>query len=251
MIPKVIHYCWFGGKPLPELAARCIASWRKYLPDFEIKEWNESNFDVRQIPYVAQAYERGKYAFVSDYARFKIIHEQGGIYFDTDVEVIKPLDDILAKGAFFGIEASRGEFFCAPGLGFACPAGFSLCKEMCERYESMDFVDATGNCNLKTVVRIMSELLLEKGFAPSNDIVEFNGAYFYPPEYFCPVNYYTGEKNITVNTRTIHHYAASWVPAPQKLSLPARMLYRTGLQDTGLAKVLLDFYHVFKKPRKS
>ncbi len=104
MIPKVIHYCWFGGNPLPESAQKCIASWRKFLPDYEIKEWNESNFDVNAIPYTAQAYAAKKYAFVSDYARFSILYDNGGLYFDTDVEVIRPMDDIIENGPFMGFE---------------------------------------------------------------------------------------------------------------------------------------------------
>ena len=102
-IPKTIHYCWFGRNPLPSLAIKCIASWKKYLPDYEIKEWNEDNFDVNVIPYTREAYAAKKYAFVSDYARFKILYEEGGLYFDTDVEVIKPFDDIIARGAFMGV----------------------------------------------------------------------------------------------------------------------------------------------------
>ncbi|MDE6612292.1 MAG: glycosyl transferase, partial [Muribaculaceae bacterium] len=104
MIPKTIHYCWFGRNPLPESALKCIASWRKYFPDYQIIEWNEDNFDVNAIPYTAQAYAAKKYAFVSDYARFKILYDHGGLYFDTDVEVIKPFDDILERGAFMGFE---------------------------------------------------------------------------------------------------------------------------------------------------
>ena len=104
MIPRTIHYCWFGGKPLPRDAEKYILSWKKYLPDYEIKRWDESNFDVNSIPYIKEAYAAGKYAFVSDYARLKILYEHGGIYFDTDVEVIKPLDDILSKGGFMGFE---------------------------------------------------------------------------------------------------------------------------------------------------
>lgn len=104
MIPKIIHYCWFGRNPLPPLAQECIASWRKYLPDYEIKEWNEDNFDVNAIPYTAEAYRQKKYAFVSDYARFWIMYHYGGLYFDTDVEVIRPLDDIIAAGNFMGFE---------------------------------------------------------------------------------------------------------------------------------------------------
>ena len=104
MIPKIIHYCWFGGNPLPELAMKCIESWRTYFPDYEIKEWNEDNFDVNIIPYTKEAYENKKYAFVSDYARFWILYNHGGIYFDTDVEVIKKMDDIIEKGSFMGCE---------------------------------------------------------------------------------------------------------------------------------------------------
>ena len=123
MIPKVIHYCWFGGNPLPASAKKCIASWRKYLPDYEIKEWNESNFDVNIIPYTAEAYKAKKYAFVSDYARFWIFYKYGGLYFDTDVEVIKNMDDIIAKGPFMGCEneakagATPVQLGVAPGLG--------------------------------------------------------------------------------------------------------------------------------------
>lgn len=106
MIPKIIHYCWFGGNPLPEDAKKCIASWKKYLPDYEIKEWNESNFDVNCCPYVKEAYEAKKYAFVSDYARFHVLYREGGLYFDTDVEVIKNMDYIIAAGNFMGFEKS-------------------------------------------------------------------------------------------------------------------------------------------------
>ena len=104
MIPKVIHYCWFGHNPLPNMAVRCIESWRKYLPDYEIKEWNEDNFDVNMVPYTQEAYAEKKYAFVSDYARFWIIYNFGGLYFDTDVEIIKPLDEVVGKGPFMGCE---------------------------------------------------------------------------------------------------------------------------------------------------
>lgn len=107
MIPKVIHYCWFGGNPLPDSAKKCISSWRKYLPDFEIKVWNERNFDVKSIPYTREAYRLKKFAFVSDYARMWILYNYGGIYFDTDVEVIKPFNDIILRGNFMGFEAQH------------------------------------------------------------------------------------------------------------------------------------------------
>lgn len=210
MIPLKIHYCWFGHKPLPDLAKKCIASWKKYLPEHQIIEWNEDNFDINQIPYTAQAYKCKKYAFVSDFARFKIMYEYGGIYFDTDVEVIKSMDDILAKGPFFGIEASNKNSLCAPGLGFACYPKQDLCKEMLNYYENTNFIRSNGDMNLKTVVHIFSEILQKRDICPSTKLTKYNGVYFYPPEYFCPINYYTGEQKFTSNTHTIHHYAASW-----------------------------------------
>lgn len=134
MIPKIIHYCWFGRNPLPPEAEKCIASWRKYLPDYEIKEWNEDNFDVNIIPYTAEAYEVEKYAFVSDYARFWILYKYGGVYFDTDVEVIRPMDDILAKGNFMGFETDpdgkiRNVMSVNPGLGLGVVSGLGLMKK--------------------------------------------------------------------------------------------------------------------------
>lgn len=234
MIPKIIHYCWFGRKPLPELALKCIDSWKKFFPEYEIKEWNEDNFDINQIPYTTQAYKCKKYAFVSDYARFKIMYEFGGIYFDTDVEVIKPMDTILAHGPFFGIEASNKELQCAPGLGFAGPPKLHIYKKMIESYETSNFINSNGHYNLKTVVEIISEILQKEGFSPKKEPAVFNGIYFYPPEYFCPINYYTGEQNITPNTHTIHHYAASWVNPYDNLSIFAKIWKFLHLPNTNL-----------------
>ena len=115
MIPKIIHYCWFGGNPLPEDAKKYIESWRKYCPGYEIKEWNESNFDINCCDYVREAYEAKKWAFVSDYARFYILYQYGGLYFDTDVEMIRPLFSILQKGSFMGMEVNSPACV-APGL---------------------------------------------------------------------------------------------------------------------------------------
>ena len=152
MIPKKIHYCWFGGNPLPNLALECIASWKKFLPEYEIKEWNEKNFDVNMIPYTAEAYRQKKYAFVSDYARFWILEKYGGIYFDTDVEVIRPLDDIIAAGNFMGFEydpdgkntpsifAPRYCFAVNLGIGFGIEAGHPFMRKMLRKYQNMEFV---------------------------------------------------------------------------------------------------------------
>ena len=217
MIPKIIHYCWFGKKPLPKLALKCIASWKKFLPDYEIKEWNEDNFDVNSILYTSQAYTHKKYAFVSDYARFKILYEHGGIYFDTDVEVVKPMDDVIAKGTFFGLE-NEILFACNPGLGFASEPKFHLLKEMLDLYASMQFETTSGELNKKTIVEYFSEMLLAKGLQPISGIIEFEGTFIYPPDYFCPKTSEFGKIQITENTRTIHHYAASWVGPKQRLA---------------------------------
>ena len=237
-IPKIIHYCWFGQNPRPDLAIKCIASWKNFFPEYEIKEWNETNFDVSQTPYTAEAYKCKKYAFVSDYARFKIMYEYGGIYFDTDVEVIKSLDGILSNGPFFGMEASNKESLCAPGLGFAGPPKLSLYKKMIEVYETTNFICSNGRYNLKTVVEIISEILQKEGFFPKNEPVVFNGIYFYPPEYFCPINYYTGERNITPNTYTIHHYAASWVNPYDNLSTFAKLWKFLHLPNTNFRDII-------------
>ena len=214
MIPKVIHYCWFGRNPLPPLAIKCIESWKKFLPDYEIKEWNEENFDVNMIPYTKEAYEAKKYAFVSDYARFWILYKYGGLYFDTDVEVIKPMDDIIARGPFMGCEkevkVGATALAVAPGLGLGCNPGLSFYKEMLDLYASLHFLKMDNSLNLKTIVEYTTELLCEKGLMNINDIQQCADVWIYPKDYFCPKDYYTGELNVTNNTYCIHHYEASW-----------------------------------------
>ena len=223
MIPKVIHYCWFGGNPLPKSAQKCIASWRKYLPDYEIKEWNESNFDVNIIPYTAEAYKAKKYAFVSDYARFWILYKYGGLYFDTDVEVIKNMDDIIAKGAFMGLEKTQAGatptqlgvapglgLGVNPGLGLGVNPGLGLYKELLDVYDDKHLFSAFGKIG-ETIVGITSKIMQKKGIKRQSDgFLHCGEITIYPEEYFCPKNYYTGELTITPNTCAIHHYTATW-----------------------------------------
>ncbi len=213
MIPKIIHYCWFGGNPLPELAQKCIASWKKFLPNYEIKEWNESNYDVRKIPYTAQAYDAKKYAFVSDYARFDILYQYGGVYFDTDVEVIKPMDDILANGAFMGLESAGN---IASGLGIAAGSEETIFKEILKSYEGEKFVNKDGTLNLKTVVVRVSDIFRKHGFTNEVTIQRCAGITIYPMEYFCPKSIKTGLIKLTDNSYTIHHYDGSWCSVPLK-----------------------------------
>lgn len=211
MIPQVIHYCWFGRNPLPPLAVKCIESWRKYFPDYEIKEWNEDNFDVNIVPYTREAYEARKYAFVSDYARFYILYHHGGLYFDTDVEVIRPMEDIVGRGAFMGCENEAGfGLGCNPGLGLGCNPSLSLYAEILGLYAELHFKRPDGWMNLKTVVEYTTELLVGKGLKNTGEVQCVSEVWIYPKEYFCPMDYRTNEMKITSNTRAIHHYAASW-----------------------------------------
>ena len=213
MIPKIIHYCWFGGKPLPRSAEKCIASWKKYLPGYEVKRWDESNFDVNAIPYTREAYAACKYAFVSDYARFWILYHYGGVYFDTDVEVIRPIDDIINRGGFLGVESNRnGIYTVNPGLGFAATQGTAVIGEMMNLYSTFHFINTDGALDLKNIVEITTEYLSARGLENTDEIQQCYDFTIYPKDYFCPIDYDTRELKITDNTRTIHHYAESWVP---------------------------------------
>ena len=214
MIPKIIHYCWFGRNPLPSLAVRCIESWKKYCPDYEIKEWNEDNFDVNIIPYTREAYQARKYAFVSDYARFWILYKYGGLYFDTDVEILKPLDGIIARGPFMGCERDASDTSVAsvaPGLGLGVNSGLGLYKEILDLYATLHFLRPDGTLNIKTVVAYTTEILCKHGLRNVPEIQECAGVWIYPKEYFCPKDYKTNITIITPKTLTMHHYDASWV----------------------------------------
>lgn len=214
MIPKVIHYCWFGRNPLSPLALECIASWKKFLPDYEIKEWNEDNFDVNIIPYTAEAYRAKKYAFVSDYARFWILYHYGGVYFDTDVEVIRPIDDILAKGAFMGFEKDPDKWqdgYVNPGLGFAVYPEMDLLKDLMNKYHNLHFILSDGSFNMSnTIVTYTTQVLESVGMKQITGIQELKGITLYPSEYFAPIHFITHRLHITPKTRTIHRYMASW-----------------------------------------
>ena len=230
MIPKIIHYCWFGGNPLPESAKKCIASWHKFFPDYEIKEWNEDNFDVNIIPYTKEAYEAKKYAFVSDYARFWILYHHGGLYFDTDVEVIKPMEHIVNDGAFMGIEKLNPsinnvdtESMVNPGLGLGAQAHHPLFKEVLDYYNELHWCDENGNQLPGTVVHHTTKILLKHGFVQSNKKQSFDGVTIYPSDVFCPMDSTTGITKITPNSVSIHHYTCSWMDQ-NSLSLRIHLL---------------------------
>lgn len=207
MIPKVIHYCWFGGNPLPELARKCIESWQKYCPDYQIIEWNEGNFDFSSCDYALEAYKAQKWAFISDYARLKILVEHGGIYMDTDVELIKPLDKFLNEQAFSGFE----DECCVPTGIMACEKNFKLFEILLKRYDARKFVNPDGTFDTTTNVVEITKYLASNGLLLNNQKQTIDGLTLYPKEYFCPKSNTTGKIECTNNTHAIHHFAGSWL----------------------------------------
>lgn len=215
MIPKKIHYCWFGGGEIPEKDKKCIESWRKHCPDFEIIEWNESNYDLSKNKYMSDAYEQKKWGFVPDYARFDIIYTHGGIYMDTDVEIIKPLDGLLDCQAYMGFE--EGDFVNG-GIGFGAEAGNPVIKALRDMYDTMDFFKSDGQLNLLPSPYYITEKLEQFGLVRNNKKQSLCDGKLtvYPKDYFSPKDFLTNLIQQTENTYTIHHYNASWF-SPQSL----------------------------------
>ncbi len=207
MIPKIIHYCWFGGSSKPESVQKCINSWKKYCPDYKIIEWNENNFDIHYMPFIEQAHEAKKYAFVSDVARLMVVYENGGLYFDTDVEVIKNFDDLLDNKAFLGFENNE---YVASGLGFGSEAGVEFFKEHIDAYKDKSFVNKDGSFNLIGCPHVATKLLVEKGLSQNGKEQIVDDLHIYPADYFNPFDSLTGKLKKTNNTYSIHWYANSW-----------------------------------------
>ena len=212
-IPKVIHYCWFGKGKMPKLAKKCIKSWKKYCPDYEFVLHTEDNFDMTQNRYMREAYEAGKWAFVSDYARLKIIYDNGGIYLDTDVELIKPVDDLVKLGGFMGFD-EKG--IVATGLGFGAEKGNKIVSEFLKDYDDIPFILPDGSFDLTPCPDRNTGALKRLGMDIENKNQTFMDVTFLPDEYLCPMDYYTGKKTITDKTYSIHHYSASWTNSVTK-----------------------------------
>lgn len=229
MIPKIIHYCWFGGNPMPDDVKKYIASWRKYCPDYEIKEWNESNFNLNENDYCREAYEAKKWAFVTDYVRLKALYEYGGIYMDTDVEVIKPLDPLCTYDAVSGYESNS---YIPTGTMASCPKNEWI-GMLLQDYDNRHFIKSDGNFDFTTNVVTITNLTIKKYGLVLNGQKQIFGEnmILLPFEYLCAKDVSTGELMITKNTYTIHHFAGSWVPNDQK----------------NFSQLLIQYYQQYKK----
>lgn len=213
MIPKKIHYFWVGGKPMPEKSKACVESWKKFCPDYEIMEWNESNYDFSACTYMAQAYEAGLWGFVPDYARLDIIYRIGGIYLDTDVELLQSLDKLLNCKAFMGFENRAS---VAPGLGFGAEPGNEILKQMRDRYHSFSFYNENGTPNIVPSPFYATEFLRSYGLRLNGKRQTVQGMDIFPAEYFAPLCYADNRLKITGNTYSIHWYHASWHTPEQR-----------------------------------
>lgn len=219
MIPKKIHYCWFGGNPIPEKDQRCIDSWKKFCPDYEIIQWNESNYDITKNTYMYQAYQLKKWGFVPDYARFDIIYEQGGFYLDTDVELVKALDVLRENKAYMGFE---GNEWISPGLGFGAEAGNEVVKGLRDMYADLSFYHENGEVNLTPSPHYITGYLEKEGMKRNNQMQMVGSMCIYPTDYFCPKDYYSGKMKVTKNTFSIHWFNASWQTPHKKRMLKLR-----------------------------
>ncbi|MCT3385392.1 glycosyltransferase family 32 protein [Lactobacillus johnsonii] len=207
-IPKVIHYCWFGNNPKPKVIQECINSWKKYCPDYEIKEWNESNYNINKNRYTKLAYDSKKYAFLTDYVRLDVLYNEGGVYMDTDVKLIKSLDNLVEKGNFMSFEKVGR---VNTGVGFASEKGNSIIKENLDYYDTHSFLDKNNNFIPEICVKITTRILAKYGLDYThNELQQVKNFTIYPSEYFSPKKMGTNKITITNNTYGIHLYASSW-----------------------------------------
>ena len=216
---KTIHYCWFGRNKKPKILKKCLASWKKFCPDYEIKEWNEDNFDVNCCAYVKEAYQSKKWAFVSDYCRFYILYNFGGIYLDTDVEIIKSINDL--PNTFVGFESKTS---VASGLIRGACKGDKICKMMLDSYEKDKFILEGGKLNTNTVCVRETNILKSLGLVLNNSKQQIGETTIFPSEYFCPQDMVTGKITISNNTYSIHRYQGSWLSKKEKFKLFIRKI---------------------------
>lgn len=212
MIPKIIHYCWFGGNEKSDTIKKCIASWKKYLPEYEIMEWNEETFDLYSNLYVEQAYTARKWAFVSDYVRLYALYHHGGLYMDTDVEVLKPLDEFLDAPAFTGFESKDSPITAI----FGAEKHNAIIRELLEDYNDRCFLRPDGSFDLKTNTAAITERFLTMGIKPNGKLQKLEGIHIYPAIYFCPNNLTRIWDKPSARSYTIHHFEGSWKEGKSK-----------------------------------
>ena len=214
LIPKVINYCWFGGADKPDCIKKCIESWSRLCPDYKIVEWNEDNFDIGFCKYCKEAYESHMWAFVSDVARLKIIHDYGGIYLDTDVELIKNLDELCCLEAYAGFQDDR---LVATGLGFGATKGHPVINFLLDGYIDRAFVLENGAFDRTPCPEVDTRLMIELGLKQDGSRQELEGMTILPSDYLCPINFETGELTLTDHTVSIHHFDGTWYGPIEKI----------------------------------
>lgn len=233
-IPKRIHYCWFGGKEKPEIVERCIRSWKSCLPDYEIIEWNEQNVDVSSSLYMKQAYEAGKFAFVSDYVRVHALYQYGGIYLDTDVEVFKSFDDLLHHESFWGFE--QEDFIATSTMG--AQKENPLIKVFLDTYKDRPFLKKDGTYDDLTNVAIVTQILQDFGLKKNGEKQELNGlGTVYPQTYFSPYDYINCRDFHTDHTYTKHYFYKSWLPPKARLKSQLKQIVAKAIGGHTIAKL--------------
>ncbi|SFC99606.1 Capsular polysaccharide synthesis protein [Bacillus sp. 491mf] len=233
-IPRTIHYCWFGGNEKPDIVKRCIESWKKNLPDYEIIEWNEDNFDISCNSYVTEAYKSSKFAFVSDYVRVHALYYYGGIYLDTDVEVFKSFNNLLHHDSFWGFEQEN--YIATSTIGAA--KGNKLIKTFLDSYEEKGFIKEDGTYDDLTNVAIVTEILKNLGLKTDGEYQEIEGiGTFYPQTYFSPYDYINCRKFITENTYAMHHFHKSWLPAKARVKGKIKLILAKIIGGDNIAKL--------------
>lgn len=213
VIPKKIHYFWFGKGQMPEENVKCIESWKKYCPDYEIIKWTEDNYDIAKCRYMQQAYESRRWGFVPDYARLDIVYQYGGIYLDTDVELVRNLDELLYQDAFVGFQR---DFWVALGLGFGSRPGNAIIKEMRDEYAKEEFIGEGGKLNLTASPYYQTKVLMRHGLKCDNQFQYVDGVAVFPTEVLDPQGYSYGKIKLTDKSYSIHHYSESWVDTKQR-----------------------------------
>lgn len=223
MIPKIIHYCWFGRGEKPELAKKCIASWRRFCPDFEIREWNEDNCGDLAIPFMAEAYAAKKYAFVSDVMRLVVLEQYGGVYFDTDVEVLRDISPLLEDEGFIGFE---NDHYVASGLTIAAQAHHPVIRAMIAEYKTLHFLNPDGSINTVGCPHLNSDVMERFGLVRNGQEQLVAGIHVYPEDYFNPMDSTTGKLTKTEHTYSIHWYSMSWLGKSTQIRVKIGRIYR-------------------------